>query len=753
MATTSFHNQGPAVNAEVIYGNVNANTTIYNNAAEPDPIRDGIEFRIAKPEINFTGRSTELDQLMNISSSKNAETVVVSGMGGVGKTQLARKFIEKNRKDYGHVIWIDSQTEATINESFKKLSEDELHIQTFNASGKEKDSKSIIEQAMKKLCRTRTLFIYDNVEQSAEIIKFILAIMPLVTEKPHILITSRLRDWYEGILVIRLKVWNQAQSLEYISGMLMNSRNDSESDKKRLAETLQHFPLALRQTTAFINHQRKRHGTFTISQFINKYTRNTAKLLNSKIFQRDTIASYEKTTCTTWDITIDAIRENDEHGDLAIRILNIAAYFDVNSIGRENFLYLARDKSQLSDGEFKECVMSAVDLLLKYNMIDIRDNQRSFDIHRLVQAIIRFKLTESNEEMLVLKDGIDMIENSFKGESLPAFEIYFHAVSLLVHASPNFSQLLAKGTMPTETLAKLAEWADLDKIEILEKRILGPLTQALGENDRDLLRIRFNVAENFLSRKVNEQALHRYLDIHNSLQIDFGEADDDTLRTHFEIARLYRHLGNSEAALEWYEKLFEIKQKTLDENDDSILGTMSDLGKVYSSLAQHSKALKLYEEIYERRKIKFGENDDSAVQIKCEMAIQYSKLGQHAKAIKLYEEVYERRKTKFGENNGAALQAKCEIASEYSKLGQHSEAIKVYDEVYERRKIKFGENDEETLQTKSEIASEYSKLGQYSEALRFLQNVYKTQKESFGEYHLHSVRTKGAIEKLKKAML
>lgn len=60
----------------------------------PDPIPDRINFRMDEPDTNFTGRSTELEKLKQLSASTDAEKIVVSGMGGVGKTQLTRKFIK-----------------------------------------------------------------------------------------------------------------------------------------------------------------------------------------------------------------------------------------------------------------------------------------------------------------------------------------------------------------------------------------------------------------------------------------------------------------------------------------------------------------------------------------------------------------------------------------------------------------------------------------------------------------------------------
>ncbi|XP_037033158.1 uncharacterized protein LOC119072123 [Bradysia coprophila] len=345
-----------------------------------------------------------MEKLAELSASTNAVKVVMSGMGGVGKTQIARKFIEENRSKYANVIWINSETEQAIIDAFKKLSEDTLQLSTINANGKEKDFSTVIEQVLHKLCQRKTLFVYDNVD-SMQSMNVVLAMAPPPTEqKPHVFITSRLQRWPTGITVMLLDFWSPAEAFQFISKAVNDPHYDTDDDRNLLANTMQYFPLALRQATAYINQQRV-FDHFKISQYVSEYMRNRRQMLQSKIFQTDSNSPYQNTTYSTWSITIDTIRNVNLNGlgQLAIRIFNIIAYFQPDLLERKWFFHLNfDDENQQADQKVEERIKSAVDLLIKYCMIDSQDKQESFNIHRLVQEVTKFNLKELHEEESIM---------------------------------------------------------------------------------------------------------------------------------------------------------------------------------------------------------------------------------------------------------------------------------------------------------------------------------------------------------------
>ena len=124
-----------------------------------------------EPVESFTGRTKELDELHELVQRKNELTVIsqitsISGLGGIGKSELARKYAHEYSQKYdGNVIWINAESYGILVESFHRLTQDELEISTKNIDGKEKDIKSIVKDVYKYFAKRKSLFIFDNAEK------------------------------------------------------------------------------------------------------------------------------------------------------------------------------------------------------------------------------------------------------------------------------------------------------------------------------------------------------------------------------------------------------------------------------------------------------------------------------------------------------------------------------------------------------------------------------------------------------------
>ncbi|WP_341807984.1 NB-ARC domain-containing protein [Wolbachia endosymbiont (group E) of Neria commutata] len=326
------------------------------------------------------------------------QIVAISGLGGIGKSELARKYACKNKEFYGgNIIWINAEDSKTMENSFLRLAS-RLGVSTKDKSGDNKAIETIIEEIYAFFEDVKSLFIFDNAEEYEAISKF----LPFsLDHKPYILITSRDRKWEareEGdIEVIPLDEFDEIEALEFVKKALNIQDNLQDKEVEELIRELQHFPLALGQAVACIYNKNEESWNvekFRISDYLKEYRQEAEKLfketeeLLAGEKNGESRVRYAQTVLTTWNITRNRIADNKKYGKQAIDVLNIMAYLAPDDICiREIFLRLMADD--------EEKLKNAVKLLDRYSMINLRG--KIVNIHRLVQKVTRLKLREEGQ--------------------------------------------------------------------------------------------------------------------------------------------------------------------------------------------------------------------------------------------------------------------------------------------------------------------------------------------------------------------
>ena len=105
---------------------------------------------------NFIGRNNELKQIHNILSENNV--VFISGIGGIGKTELAKRYAKQYEKAYNAIIF------TTFSDNIASSVCSEININQFSRDTDESDDaffKRIIKQ-LKAITTSQDLIIVDN---------------------------------------------------------------------------------------------------------------------------------------------------------------------------------------------------------------------------------------------------------------------------------------------------------------------------------------------------------------------------------------------------------------------------------------------------------------------------------------------------------------------------------------------------------------------------------------------------------------
>ena len=141
--------------------------------------------------------------------------------GGMGKTELARKFAYDHRKDY-FIAWIDAETEESTQRSIKAIARSlELTLSP------EMNGTEIADRVFQSNRQRSSLIVYDNANQLKTAGgKFgIFYYLPRKTYRnpPLDLVTSQTKDWAKECKTIEVEELSQEDSLEFRNSVSLSA--------------------------------------------------------------------------------------------------------------------------------------------------------------------------------------------------------------------------------------------------------------------------------------------------------------------------------------------------------------------------------------------------------------------------------------------------------------------------------------------------------------------------------------------------
>lgn len=191
----------------------------------------------------FTGREEQIKIIASNFFRKKEHTQVLSGMPGVGKTQLALEYAYKNVRKYRLIWWINVENQLTLLESCRIF----LQCQGISTSN----------YVAQEFCHfferydDQWLLIYDNaefltLEQSQLLDKY----MPNNKSVGHILITTRDNVKFCKTSPIHVDVFTPEDAVCFIQRTVGAENSDGAAD---LAKRLGYLPLPLSYAVAYID--------------------------------------------------------------------------------------------------------------------------------------------------------------------------------------------------------------------------------------------------------------------------------------------------------------------------------------------------------------------------------------------------------------------------------------------------------------------------------------------------------------------
>lgn len=119
---------------------------------------------------HFVAREEELEEMhMALSGDSSRLTVILHGLGGIGKTQLAIAYAKRYKDSYSAIFWLNIKDEDSVKQSFAKVARQILREHPSASWLSSIDMKENLDEMVDGVKtwlglrdNTRWLMIYDN---------------------------------------------------------------------------------------------------------------------------------------------------------------------------------------------------------------------------------------------------------------------------------------------------------------------------------------------------------------------------------------------------------------------------------------------------------------------------------------------------------------------------------------------------------------------------------------------------------------
>ena len=166
----------------------------------------------------FVGRKALLKQIERAlrpkarASPTVALTQAISGLGGIGKTQLAIEYVHRHAADYDSILWVLADPPATLATEYADLAR-AIGLPEATSTTKVDEQARAVRRWLESPTSGRWLLVFENAE-GPEVLEGYLP----TRHAGHVLITSRRSQWPGSVQPIEIHTLRRDESVKLLLG-------------------------------------------------------------------------------------------------------------------------------------------------------------------------------------------------------------------------------------------------------------------------------------------------------------------------------------------------------------------------------------------------------------------------------------------------------------------------------------------------------------------------------------------------------
>ena len=654
----------------------------------------------------FTGREDLLRQLHDTLAAGEVaaltQALAISGLGGIGKTQIAVEYAYRYRQDYQAVLWTRADTVEALVSGFV------AGAKLLQVSQPQEQDQYKIVQAVKDWLRThdRWLLILDNADDLALVRDF----LPRAGAG-HLLLTTRAVCM--GRLANRIEVETLDQETGALfllrrAGLLPTATQDHEdlALARELVGEMGGLPLALDQAGAYIEEMQ-----CSLADYLHLYGTHRAVLLKER---GGLLPDHPEPVATTWSLSFAAIEQTTP---AAADLLRVCAFLQPDAIPEEIILagakFLGIRLQVLATDPF--ALNRAMRALLSYSLIRRSPGEHLLSIHRLVQAVLYDAMGEQEREQW--KARIVQALNAAFPETRESvtYEMWRRCERLTPHALYCARCAVSQGedngalaALLTKTADYLRERAHYRESESLYQQALHIWKRALGPDHPGVAHALSGLASLYRNQGRYEQAEPLYQHALGIYEHILGPDHPLLAHAFSGLANVYRDRGKYELAEPLYQCALGIYERALGPEHPLVAHAFNGLASLYREQGKYEQAESLYQRALHLWKRALGPDHPAVADLVNNLAELYRKQGRYEQAEPLYRHALSVREHTLAPHHPDLADTLLGFAALRESQSNSLEAVQLYQRALEIREQVYGPQHPKTIATRRHFIAQRS---------------------------------------------
>lgn len=487
----------------------------------------------------FTDRESELAQLQDMLFANDRFTkAAISGLGGVGKTQLVLELLYRLREKHENytAIWVQATSMESLDQGYHAVAQ-QLGID--GSESKEADIKQLVKDYLGEDRAGHWIMVYDNADDIDMWIDRSNLLIDYIPRSKSGRVVFTTRDRKVGVKLayqnlMEVSKMSEGSATRMLQNLLIHKDivDSSTADAKAMVSWLTHLPLAIAQAAAYIN-----ENAITLADYmalLDGEEQEIIELLTEDFEDDARYSDMKNPVATTWLISF---RQIQERGPLAADYMSFMACVDHKEI----------PQILLPAGPSRKKEMDAIGTLGAYSFATRRLEPLSLDLHRLVHLTIRNWLRKENRLGKWTCRAVTRLEEVFPGhehQNRAAWRMYLpHARCAL---ESNLMAADDTSRVDLEWKIALCYYSDgrFDEAEAFFRNVVDFRTNKLGPEHPDTLKSMAKLALTYHAQSRFQESKELGLTALDGQKRALGEEDPETLSTMSHLAMTHSDLPN-----------------------------------------------------------------------------------------------------------------------------------------------------------------------------------------------------------------